>query len=74
LILIAGFDENDGIKSRNFFYFSGFILLAFIVAIATVSVTPVIKELGIGFVAMSFAVIMLARFKSEVDDFYKAID
>ena len=74
LTLIAGFDENDGIKSRNFFYFSGFILLAFIVAIATVSITPVIKELGMGFVAMSFAVIMLARFKSEVDDFYKSID
>ena len=74
LTLIAGFDENDGIKSRNFFYFSGFILLAFIVAIATASITPVIKELGMGFVAMSFAVIMLARFKSEVDDFYKAID
>ena len=46
LTLIAGFDENDGIKSRNFFYFSGFILLAFIVAIATASITPVIKELG----------------------------
>jgi len=74
LTLIAGFDENDGIKSRNFFYFSGFILLAFIVAIATASITPVIKELGIGFVAMSFAVIMLARFRSEVDDFYKSID
>jgi len=74
LTLIAGFDENDGIKSRNFFYFSGFILLAFIIAIATASVTPVIKELGMGFVAMSFAVIMLVRFKSEVDDFYKAID
>lgn len=74
LTLIAGFDENDGIKSRNFFYFSGFILLAFIVAIATASITPVIKELGMGFVAMSFAVIMLARFKSEVDDFYKSID
>ena len=74
LTLIAGFDENDGIKSRNFFYFSAFILLAFIVAIATASITPVIKELGMGFVAMSFAVIMLARFKSEVDDFYKSID
>lgn len=74
LTLIAGFDENDGIKSRNFFYFSGFILLAFIVAIATASITPVIKELGMGFVAMSFAVIMLARFRSEVDDFYKSID
>ena len=74
LTLIAGFDENDGIKSRNFFYFSGIILLAFIVAIATASITPVIKELGMGFVAMAFAVIMLVRFKSEVDDFYKAID
>lgn len=74
LILIAGFDENDGIKSRHFFYFSGFILLAFIIAIATTSITPVIKELGMGFVAMTFAVIMLARYKSEVDDFYKAID
>ncbi len=73
-LLIASFDENDGIKSRHFFYFSGFILLAFIISIATTSITPVIKELGMGFVAMAFAVIMLARFKSEVDDFYKAID
>ena len=42
--------------------------------IATTSITPVIKDLGLGFVAMSFAIIALIRFKHDVDQFYKAID
>ena len=72
--LVASFDENDGIESRGFFWFATIMLIGFIVAIASASVTPVIKDLGMGFVALFFATIMLARYKHEVDQFYRAID
>jgi Na+/H+ antiporter NhaD/arsenite permease-like protein len=72
--LIQGFDERDGIRSPSFFWFSTAALVAFILVIATTSITPVIKDLGMGFVAMAFAVIVLARFKHEVNEFYQAID
>ena len=72
--LVSTFDENDSIESKLFFKFSIFILLAFILTIAFTSILPVVKDLGIGFVAMSFAVIALVRYKSEADQFYKAID
>lgn len=72
--LISGFDENDGIESKGFFNFSAFALLAFILTIATTSVIPVIKDLGMGFVALAFATLMLIRFKAEADKFYKAVD
>jgi Na+/H+ antiporter NhaD/arsenite permease-like protein len=72
--LIQGFDERDGIRSQGFFWFATAALVAFILAIATTSITPVIKDLGMGFVAMAFAVMVLARFKHEVNEFYRAID
>ncbi len=72
--LIKSFDENDGIHSRQFFWFSAIILVAFILAIATTSITPVIQDLGMGFVAMAFAFIVLIRFKHDVNAFYQAID
>ena len=72
--LIQGFDEGDGIRSQGFFWFATAALVAFILAIATTSITPVIKDLGMGFVAMAFAVMVLARFKHEVNEFYQAID
>ncbi len=72
--LIKSFDENDGIRSRSFFWFSSLVLVAFIAAIATTSITPVIQDLGMGFVAMAFAVLVLVRFKHDVDQFYNAID
>ena len=71
---VAGFDENDGIESRGFFRFGAGMLAAFILVIATTSYLPVVRELGMGFVALAFAAIMLARYKSQVDQFYKAID
>jgi len=40
----------------------------------TTSVLPGISSLGMGYVAMSFAVIMLWRYKSEVNKFYSAVD
>ena len=72
--LVAGFDETDGIESRGFFWFGAAMLLLFIVAIATASVTPYVGDLGMGFVALAFAAIMLIRYKHEVDEFYRTID
>ncbi len=69
---IQSFDENDGIESRLFFWFSALMLVLFIVAIAAASVLP--AELGMGFVALGFATLMLIRYKSEVDQFYRALD
>ncbi|PHS03841.1 MAG: hypothetical protein COA78_17205 [Blastopirellula sp.] len=72
--LVAGFDENDGIESWGFFYFGASMLVLFILTIATTSVMPYLQQLEMGFVALAFAAIMLLRFKSEVDQFYKAVD
>ena len=72
--LVSSFDENDGIKSRAFFRFSTVVLGLFILTIATTSVLPVARDLGMGFVAIAYATIMLIRYKSEVDEFYRAID
>ncbi len=72
--LVKSFDENDSIQSRGFFLFAAVMLVVFIGMIATTSITPVIRDLGLGFVAMSFAIIALIRFKHEVDPFYRAID
>jgi Na+/H+ antiporter NhaD/arsenite permease-like protein len=72
--LIDNFDENDGIESEQFFWFGAAMLVLFIVTIATTSILPVARELGMGFVALSFAVIMLLRYKSEADQFYRSVD
>ena len=72
--LIQGFDENDGIESQAFFWFGAGMLVAFILAIATASATPYVSDLGMGFIAISFALVMLIRYKNQVDEFYKAID
>ena len=72
--LVAGFDENDGLESNGFFWFGTTMTGLFILAMASASVMPVIKDLGMGFVALSFAAIMLIRYKSTVDKFYQAID
>ncbi len=73
-LTVAGFDENDGIESRGFFVFAAVMLVLFILTIATTSVLPFISDLQMGFVALAFAGIMLLRFKSEVDTFYRALD
>lgn len=71
---VSAFDENDGIESKGFFTFASVMLGAFIVVIATTSVLPYVKELGMGYVAMTFAAIMLIRYKSSVDAYYKVVD
>ena len=71
---VASFDENDGIESPGFFKFATAMLVAFILVIATTSVLPYVRDLGMGYVALTFAVIMLIRYKSSVDTYYKAVD
>lgn len=72
--LVESFDENESVMSRPFFNFSWTLLALFILGIATASVTPYIDELGMGFVAMAFAVIALIRIKHEPEKAYVAID
>jgi Na+/H+ antiporter NhaD/arsenite permease-like protein len=72
--LVASFDENDGIESRFFFWFGGVMTALFILAIATTAYMPYVQDLGMGFVALAFAVIMLIRYKSVADKFYQALD
>jgi len=72
--MVDSFDENDGIKSRGFFWFGAVMTVLFILTIATTSVLPWISDLGMGFVALAFAVIALIRYKSEADQIYRIVD
>ncbi len=69
---VAAFDEREGIESEGFFRFASVALVAFVVGIAAASVLH--YPLGMGFVAMGFGVLMLVRFKAEVDRFYRDVD
>ena len=73
-LLVSGFDENDGIESNGFFWFGAIMLLLFIFTLATTSILPVVQDLGMGFVALTFAAIMLLRYKATVDQFYRTMD
>ncbi|MDC0158020.1 SLC13 family permease [Verrucomicrobia bacterium] len=72
--LVAGFDENEGIESPVFFRFGAIMTFVFIATVAMTSQLPVVSDLGLGFVALAFAGIMLVRYKAVADRFYKAID
>ncbi|MCG8419043.1 MAG: hypothetical protein MJE77_13985 [Proteobacteria bacterium] len=72
--LVATFDENDGIESPSFFKLSWAMLVLFIALIATTSVMPYIKDLGMGYVAVSFGILAMIRYKHEVDKNYSALD
>jgi Na+/H+ antiporter NhaD/arsenite permease-like protein len=72
---VAVFDENDGIDSMAFFWFGAAMLILFIVFIAGASFEGwAIGKLGMGFVAMSFGMIMLIRYKAEAHSFYSAVE
>ena len=72
---VSSFDENDGIESWGFFWFATAMLILFILVIATTSILPArLDMLGMGFVALTFAGIMLIRYKSQADEFYRSID
>ncbi|HAE12150.1 MAG TPA: hypothetical protein DCG39_10965 [Opitutae bacterium] len=72
--LVAGFDEHEGIESPGFFRFGAIMTFVFIATVAMTSQLPVVSDLGLGFVALAFAGIMLVRYKAVADRFYKAID
>ena len=72
--LLKSFDENEGIQSQGFFYFSGVMFILLIVLFSTQSLLPVIKHLGLGYVAPGMAVIVLIKFKHDVDRSYRALD
>jgi Na+/H+ antiporter NhaD/arsenite permease-like protein len=72
--LVAGFDENESVSSAKFFWFSIAALVLFVFFLAGQSKIPVLVDLGMGFVALSFAGIVLLAYKHEVDKFYKAVD
>lgn len=71
---VAEFDENDGIESRGFFWLGAVMTGLFILVIATTSALPYVRELGMGYVALGFGIIMLVRYKAVADQFYKALD
>ena len=54
--------------------FGAVMMVLFITAIASVSVTPYLEDLGMGFVALAFAAIMLVRYKATAERFYQAVD
>ena len=72
---VSVFDEKDGIESMGFFWFASVMLALFIVFIAGASFEGwAIGKLGMGFVAMAFALIMLIRYKAEAHTFYSTVD
>jgi Na+/H+ antiporter NhaD/arsenite permease-like protein len=71
---VESFDENDGIKSDGFFYLSTVSFICLIGLFATCQSIPYLKDLGLGFVAMSFGLLMLWAYKHEVGEFYSGLD
>ncbi len=73
--LVSGFDENENIPSEKFFWVSVAVLVAFIACLAGQSALPWnLDKLGMGFIALLFAGIMLLFYRNEVDKFYAAMD
>ncbi|MCH7867507.1 MAG: hypothetical protein IH881_07390 [Myxococcales bacterium] len=75
LRMVSGFDENDGIESPWRFWVGAFSLMAFIVVIASASIPDtLLNDLGMGYVALSFAILALLQHKATADRFYREID
>ncbi len=73
--LVAGFDENDGIDSPFLFWLGAVSLVAFIAVIASASIPgTLLNDLGMGYVAISFAIGALVQHKATADRFYREID
>ena len=71
---VKSFDENDGIKSKGFFYLSAVSFVCLIGLFATCQTIPYLKDLGLGFIAISFGLIMLWAYKKKVEEFYSGLD
>jgi Na+/H+ antiporter NhaD/arsenite permease-like protein len=72
--LVEAFDENDGVQSASLFWFSAASLVLFIGTLAATSVLPVVAELRMGYVALTFGFVALFHYKNSVDEYYRAID
>ncbi len=72
--MVSGFDENDQVKSDGFFNLCAVAMGAFILCLAGSSAIPVVKDLGMGYVALSFAAGMLCLYRHEVGRFYSKLD
>ncbi|MEE2643345.1 MAG: SLC13 family permease [Myxococcota bacterium] len=71
---IEAFEGEGGIEHRGFFILSAALLILFVIMIAAASALPVVNSLGMAFVALSFAAVILWRYKAEVDQFYREVD
>lgn len=73
--LVNSFDENESIPSKTFFWTAVAILVLFVLALAGQTSLPWgLDQLGMGFVALFFAGVMLLAYKHEVNKFYSAVD
>ncbi|MEZ6058894.1 MAG: SLC13 family permease [Planctomycetaceae bacterium] len=73
--LVSSFDPSESVPSSRFFAFSIAALAGFIAALAGQSALPFgLNELGMGFVALFFAGVVLLAYKHEVNKFYSAVD
>jgi len=73
--MVAGFDENESVPSKRFFWASIGILLMFIATLAGQSQLPWdLDKLEMGFIALFFAGLALLAYKHEVDKFYSTVD
>ena len=73
--LVSTFDETEGVPSHRFFWFAVAVLVAFILSLAGQQQLPGgLNQLGMGFIALFFAGVMLLAYKHEVDKFYSAVD
>ena len=66
---VAGFDENDSLGSQKLLWFGTIMTGLFILEMATASITPYIRQLGLGYLAL--AAIMLSWYKATADRFTK---
>lgn len=72
--LISAFDENDSIVSKRFFYTSWVLFGLFILAMATTDLIPHVRDLGIGFVAVGFGLLIMLREKGSTEKVYAKMD
>ena len=73
--MVTGFDENESVPSKRFFWASIGILLMFIATLAGQSQLPWdLDKLEMGFIALFFAGLALLAYKHEVDKFYSTVD
>ncbi len=72
--LVSSFDENDGIESKKFFYASAIAFICLILVFATTSILPYVKDLGLGYVALSFGLVSLWVYKNSAEKFFASLD